>query len=247
MKSLSCFVLCLILLPIISFAQAGKKDTPPPFLYLHNGTLLKEGEFETKGGFFGKRFRYNNGDKINFNDIKFYQGEDGYFANYYGRFAACTETGTFDLFTLIEENTYHDNDGYAQTSSIKRYLYTKDFGDLKPLNYDNLKADFSVFPNSDHPQEEKIILGLLEQGKQRRKTKMVVLLSGISGFVVGTALYTSVVGQNNSDGFTLKNKGLAASGLSISLGGLVTSVVALVLPKESKSYLESLRTYNQTY
>ena len=84
MKDLSYFVLCLVLLPIISFAQVGKQDTPPPFLYLRNGTLLKEGEFEIKGGLFGKRFRYNNGDKINFNDIKFYQGEDGYFANYYG-------------------------------------------------------------------------------------------------------------------------------------------------------------------
>jgi hypothetical protein len=117
---------------------------------------------------------------------------------------------------------------------------------LKPLNYDNLKADFSVFPNSDHPQEEKIILDLLEQGKQRRKKKLVVLLSGISGFVVGTALYVSAFGEDNS-GFMLRNKGLAASGLSLSLGGLVTTVVALALPKESKSYLESFRTYNRTY
>lgn len=245
MKDLSYFILCLVLLPIISFAQVGKQDRPPPFIYLRNGTLLKEGEFETKGGFFGKRFRYNNGDKISFNDIKFYQGEDGYFANYYGRFAACTETGTFDLFTLIEENSYYDGNTQVQTSS-KRYLYTKDFGDLKPLNYDNLKADFSVFPNSDHPQEEKIILDLLEQGKQRRKKKLVVLLSGISGFVVGTALYVSAFGEDNS-GFMLRNKGLAASGLSLSLGGLVTTVVALALPKESKSYLESFRTYNRTY
>jgi len=247
MKSLSYFVLYLVLLPVISFAQAEKQDTLPPFLYLRNGTLLKEGEFETKGGFFGKRFRYNNGDKINFNDIKFYQGEDGYFANYYGRFAACTETGTFDLFTLIEQSTYYDNNGYARTSSTKRYLYTKDFGDLKPLNYDNLKADFSVFPNNDHPQEEKIILNLLEQGKQRRKKKLVVLLSGLSGFVVGTALFASAAGPDNNGVFRLKNKGLAASGLSVSLGGLVTSVVALALPKESKSYLESFRTYNRTY
>jgi hypothetical protein len=121
MKDLSYFILCLVLLPIISFAQVGKQDRPPPFIYLRNGTLLKEGEFETKGGFFGKRFRYNNGDKISFNDIKFYQGEDGYFANYYGRFAACTETGTFDLFTLIEENSYYDGNTQVQTSS-KRYL-----------------------------------------------------------------------------------------------------------------------------
>jgi len=241
------FALCLALLPIISFAQKEKTDTPPPFIYLRNGTLLKEGEFEIKGGLFGKRFRYNNGDKISFNDIKFYQGEEGYFANYYGRFAACTETGTFDLFTVIETSSYYDNNGYARTSSTKRYLYTKDFGDLKPLNYNNLKADFSIFPNSDHPQEEKIILGLLEQGKQRRKTKLVVLLSGLSGFVVGTALFASAAGPDNSGVFRLQNKGLAVSGLSVSLGGLVTSVVALALPKESKSYLESFRTYNRTY
>lgn len=246
MKDLSYFVLCLVLLPIISFAQVGKQDTPPPFLYLRNGTLLKEGEFEIKGGLFGKRFRYNNGDKISFNDIKFYQGDEGYFANYYGRFAACTETGTFDLFTLIEENSYYDGNNQVHTSS-KRYLYTKDFGDLKPLNYDNLKADFSVFPNSDHPQEEKIILDLLEKGKKRRKTKMGVLLSGISGCVVGTALYVSAVGRDDSGVFRLRNKGLAASGLSLSVGGLVTSIVALALPKESKSYLESFRTYNRTY
>ncbi len=246
MKPSFYFVLFLVLLPIISVAQEGKQDTPPPFLYLRNGTLLKEGEFEIKGGLFGKRFRYNNGDKINFNDIKFYQGEDGYFANYYGRFAACTETGTFDLFTLIEENSYYDGNTQVHTSS-KRYLYTKDFGDLKPLNYDNLKADFSVFPNSGHPQEEKIILDLLEKGKKRRKTKMGVLLSGISGCVVGTALYVSAVGRDDSGVFRLRNKGLAASGLSLSVGGLVTSIVALALPKESKSYLESFRTYNRTY
>lgn len=246
MKYLLFFVLCLVLMPNISFSQKEKGDTILPFLYLNDGTFLEEDEFEVKKGIFGMRFFNSGGDKIDIPNIKFYQSDKEYLAGFGGSFAIRKEAGTLDLYTLSESSTYYNGSRHVRATS-SYYLYNRGFEDLKVFNYDNLKSEFSVFPNNNHPQEEKIILGLLEKGKKSRKTNTIVFVSGVSALVVGAVLFGVSTGSDENGGFLAGNPQLGLAGLGLSAAGVVTMFSTSFLPKERKFYLKSFRTYNRVY
>ncbi|MFM9950382.1 MAG: hypothetical protein ACKV1O_20770 [Saprospiraceae bacterium] len=105
MKSLSYLVLGLALLPLTVFSQKEKTDTLSPMLFLRNGTLLKQHEFEVESGLFGDRFFDSTGDKIGIKDIKFYQSKEARYGYYSKKATIRRETGTFDLY-FYQEKVY---------------------------------------------------------------------------------------------------------------------------------------------
>ncbi len=235
-----------ILLPINLFAQKAKQDTIQPFLYLQDGTMLQRDQFEMKRGLFGRGF-YQNGEKIDFQNIKFYQSSKEYYAAYGNRLVTRKEKGTLDLYTFVESSTYYTSDGYSRRVSTKHYLYTKGFDDLKLVSYDNLKSDFKVFPNNDHPGEKKIVLDLLEKGLKRKKTRKTLVLSGLGGMLLGTACFAAGFGPDETGVTTLRSKGLTYAGLALTTGGLGVSITGLVMRNEREYYVKALKHYNKFY
>jgi len=241
MKYLSCLVLGLILLPLTAFSQKEKTDTLSPMLFLRNGTLLKQHEFEVESGLFGIRFFDSSGDKIGIKDIKFYQSKEARYAYYSKKATIRQETGTFDLYFLSGTSGYYSGDRYMHGSSSK-YFYAKGFGDLRELKYRNLKSDLGVFPNNEFPQEEKIILDFLEKGKKRKLTRQVMIFSGLTALITGY-----VLAQSSNDNFWTRNKAGISGGYWLSFTGAGIMGAALIIPKERRFYIEAFRTYNRIY
>jgi hypothetical protein len=63
-------------------AQERPSDLGPTdhFIYLHDNTLLREGDFEVKNNLLFKRFFFPTGEKINLAGIKYFQDKNGYYA-----------------------------------------------------------------------------------------------------------------------------------------------------------------------
>jgi len=241
MKSLSCLVFGLILLPLIAFSQKGKTDTLSPMLFLRNGTLLKQHEFEVESGLFGNRFFDSTGDKIAIKDIKFYQSKEARYGYYSKKATIRQETGTFDLYFLSGTTGYYSGNRYMHGSPSK-YFYAKGFGDLRELKYRNLKSDLGVLPNNEFPEEEKIILDFLEKGKKRKLTKQVIIWTGISALIAGT-----ILAESPGDNFWTSKKAGLKGGYWLGIAGVGISGVSILMPSEHKFYLEALRAYNKVY
>ncbi len=262
MKNLICALLLLVILPAAVYSQVRIPKTTPgnstsepqePFLYLFDGTLLREGEFTGDKGLFTDRFYYSDGSRIQNTDIKFYQDENlNYYGNYRSEadkkyntynFALRKEKGTFSLYASLTSSPVPG--GVSMT-----YFYARGFEDLKPLNYLNLKEDLGVFPNNKHPEEEKAILGLIEKGQTRKRNKRISLFSGLAVF--STGLVIAAIAEKNSTsqlyGVTdPKSQKLQRTGILISTAGLGGMITSLVIPKPEKAYIKALKHYNRFY
>lgn len=234
----------LLALPLFMSAQKSKADTLEPFLYLTNGTLLEKYEFKATGGLFEQKFAYANGDKINIANVKFYQDEKNYYGLTPDGFARREEKGVYDLFGVIAPDGHYCGDQYIRTSRKTHYYTTKEFGNLKPFTYENLKPDLSLFPDNSHHSEHRIILRLLEKGQRQNKNKGTRLIVGVSAMAAGL-LVSAASNKAANDSFS---SGTALPiGPVLMLGGLGVAVSSFAMKKPEAYYLEAFKTYNRAY
>lgn len=254
MKPYNYAFLLLLLLSFSSLAQDKKADLADDehFVYLHDGTLFKTGDYIEKKALFRYNYFYKNGDKIKWRDIKFHQNKKGYYGKTDTRYAIREEIGTIDLFYQMEESGGHvGSDGYYKSGgSSKSYYYAKGFGQLKNFTYKNLKEDLTVFPNSNFPDQEKIIVEYLELGKKRQKNKWIRLAAGTGVFIVGGIIWSQAQG-GDIPGITPSNsqtnKKQERTGMIIAGVGFTGAVSALFIKKPFKSYRAALRAFNEVY
>jgi hypothetical protein len=152
---------------------------------------------------------------------------------------------------MEESGGYVGNDGYYKSGgSSKSYYYAKGFSNLKNFTYKNLKEDLTVFPNSNFPEQEKIIVEYLDLGKKRQKNKWIRLAAGTGVFIVGGIIWNQAQGDD-TPGITPSNsetnKKQQRTGMIIAGVGFTGAVSALFMKKPFKSYRAALRAYNEVY
>ena len=235
-------ILALLIFSFTSFAQKDIEElsSTENFVYLKDGTLLKDGEFVFKKKLFQNRYSHLNGDKIILRDISFYQDDKGYFAVQTGKtiFGQKTyepikrfETGRIDLFKKIT-STY---DGKTSSRSSIDY-YSRGFEGLNSINYKNLKRDLILSDDENLKIHNELILSHLEKGKKNKKTGNTLLWAGLGTFVAGIGL--TEAGKNND---SLKLLGNVTAGI-----GFVGAISSLIIHSKP-SYRNAIREYNKFY
>lgn len=219
-------------------AQERPADLGPNdhFIYLHNNTLLREGDFEVKQNLLFKRFFYPTGEKVNVADIKYFQDKKGYYAVFSGGYdtAKRLENGTFDLFVKYD----YVSAGPGPGGTSRTYYYARGFGDLRRLQYKNLKADLILDPGAAYKTQNELINKYLEKGKTRRIVSLSMLGGGMATFLVGALIYQS----DNGPVITPAQR----TGLVIGIAGILTAGISLTI-NDDKPLIKALKEYNKVY
>jgi hypothetical protein len=238
----------LIILTIPAFSQddlydsLGEKDE---FIYLYSGKLLRRGEFEIKDKFLSKRkFYYKNGEEIKTEEINFY-GDGEYF---YGKNKPVSDKEVNYTFFLKREkhgaiDLYYYYTYVTKTkgrySRERVYTYVRKFGEIKSINYENLKEDLVLSDDIKYKEQNKLITHSLEKGNKNRKAGPKVMAAGFAVFIVGAAVYSGAdENENNNNKIT---------GFAISLPGFVTTVVGLGMWSSARLFFKAIDLYNEAY
>lgn len=230
----------VLILTLLFSLQLTAQDKPKNleegehFIYLNNNKLLREGDYTVKKGLLLRRFYYLNGKKIKLKEMKYFQDSRGYFGVKNGYTLERTESGEIDLFFKID---YDGPINGSYSTRSKTYYYTKGFGDLKQLKYQDLMEDLELEKTGVgfNPKKNQI-LDLLEEGKRKRKTSIILLVGGI-----GTMLAGVLLSRPKEEMGDPKVLGIVVSGV-----GLVGTVTGLVI-KPEKSYLKAIQEYNRLF
>jgi hypothetical protein len=167
------------------------------FLFLYSGQLINGYSIELKSPFFKERHFLVDGLSYDDNLVKFYQNDEGYFANTmrlrgsaYPTFSRRVKKGRMNLYEYTSYNTSAMSYGYAGTPGFgghgtygsvggfglgvampqTKYYYNKGFDDLKRISFENLSKDMV-----DNP----MAMSALNDWEKTRKTGSVLMLSGI--------------------------------------------------------------------
>lgn len=232
---------CLLLSLISSLglhAQERPADLSPTdhFIYLHDNTLLREVDFEVKQNLLSRRFFFPSGEKINLADIKYFQDKKGYYAVFSSGYdtAKRLEYGTIDLFVKYD----YVSTGPGPGGISKSYYYARGFGDLKRLQYKNLKADLILDPDPAFKTQNELINKYLEKNKTRRTVSLAMLGGGLATFLVGGLIYES------GDGPVVTPA--QRTGLAICLAGILTAGISVTINRD-KPLMNALKEYNKVY
>jgi hypothetical protein len=236
-------------LPLFAFCQDKQyniNDTEN-FLLLRDGTLLKEGQFVKKqANILGENFQYTNGTKIKVADVKYYRTSDGYFGMYEVnaetfRPAKRISMGTVSLYERkVTTTQYHRSPWggmgtYTKSSSKVNYI-ARPFGELKFMNYRNLKEAFVLDPVKE--DQNKVVLEYLNKGNTLKWKKYGLNVLGVGALLTGAVIYVS--------GRAKDPKPSPVPAFVLMGAGFVTYTIAVNLHPE-KSYSKALGEYNTAY
>lgn len=130
---------------------------------MFNGKLIPAEKVIYNSKILGKDFINVDDQRYEINDVKFYQGLDGFYANskkyQVGNFLKRKEEGNANIYwfsgsvssTTSGPGGYHPpGTGYTitQTSTKTTFFYNIGFEDLKKMKYRNLKLDFANHPDA---------------------------------------------------------------------------------------------------
>ncbi len=190
--------------------EAGKvspyKIEPYNFLYLMDDSVLKVHRLELNQPLMGPSYFMADGKKVDGRFVKFFQNDYGFYSNlmnvkgtYNPEFSLCEVHGKINLFSHVVYSMgttyglgseYYDSgysDGLYLNWSVTHYYYNKDFGDLKKVNYKNLKTDLA-----DNPESMKYLTDY------KRASDNAVLLA-ITGYTIMTLTTISLINKMNHD------------------------------------------------
>ncbi|MBE2209619.1 MAG: hypothetical protein IAE84_18665 [Saprospiraceae bacterium] len=233
--------LATIMMPGLLSAQDKEPDLTRPFLYLNNGSILSEHQFQVNNNI--SKFKDLNGKKIALKNIRFYQSGSEYFAAYKGKLAPREQTGIFDIYARHYSGYYN-----ASTNRVippaSYYYYAQGFGEVKQLKYNNLKTDLTAFPNNRFPEEERIILDLLQKGKKRDTTREILRWTGAASMLASLVLLGSG-NKGGSSGNYQQNSYVAP--LALSLGGAGLLIAYRGINGGYVFYEDAVKSYNIMY
>ncbi|MFK7809304.1 MAG: hypothetical protein AB8F74_15980 [Saprospiraceae bacterium] len=210
------------------------------FIYLVDGTLLRKGQFKDQTRTLNSRYYFPSGNRIYLRSILYLNTKNGYFAIRKGNYISRVDDGYFNVFKA-ELHTYGPMRadyksmlGGSQTS--KKVYYSIELGTLKRARYSTISKDYSNPSNGFLIKQNELILTYLEKGRRSKRTKQVVMVTGLGLLASGLTSLGSkqILGIDKTEGRVL---------MGIGLGTFVTSL--FLIP--DKYYRKSLQEFNRTF
>ncbi|MBC7777947.1 MAG: hypothetical protein H7246_21110 [Phycisphaerae bacterium] len=239
----------LLTFPLFAFCQEKKYDINPTenFLLLRNGTVLKEGQFAIKESALGEQFSYADGQKIKLADVNYYRTSEGYFGMYKVNavtFRPVTRraTGTLELYDRTVSSVHYHGPSlsgapaYTSRSSSNVQYFARPFGEIKIMNYKNLKEAFVFDPARG--SQNKDILKHLNKGNTQKWSKYGLTIGGFGAVAAGMGMW--LLGRSKEPPSSI------VPALVVGGGGLVAYSIGSLLQPE-KSYLKAMQLYNSNY
>ena len=249
MKTIKLICLAILVFPHLVYPQIGisnpAEEPENNFIYLFNGNIILEDQDYYLNTGVLKTYHFQNGEKVDFKDVKFIKKEDGFFGviptrtlfgtRIYG-FAKREEIGAINLF--VQTKDIYNPSSNQNIKSKFWYYSNSTFGELKKVNYPNLKQDLVFETNPDLIPGNNEVLALMEKGQKKRKLAFTLLGVGLGTALIGNTLY--LISPDNS--FSTQRV-IGISCMVIGYGGMVSAFAI----KPRKYYLEAARTYNKVY
>ncbi len=236
---------------LISQAQAQVQDAKN-YLYLYSDSVIYARKIQLRSDYSGYWQIRADSRRIPVDQVKFFNNEEGFFAN--TRKLTFTRTTEFSeriiegKINLFQERPYdpyaynwrHSHHNNRATPINLSIYYNKGFGDLKKVNYKNLKDDLS-----DHPES----MEFLNNYRKNANLSKVMYVSAGASAIAGLAYFLvqgkSQMNSTSGPGFgqsSIKEVNFAPAfillGLSagFALGGFVFQTSG---PKHIESAIES--------
>jgi hypothetical protein len=196
-----------IVLPIVialfpGFLSGQIDEKPKKFLCLFPDSMIYASDIKYHRQSLGKDYFIVDSLRIYSGSVKFYNNETGFYAqNENGDFIRMIKEGRVNLFEY-KFTTYQPAPGYYNPytgiyfpslnppiqETFTKYYYNKGFGDLKKVNYQNLKIDLS-----DNPESMFHII----KYKSLRKAQISTFIIG-SACMFGPLIVSNITGTQNS-------------------------------------------------
>jgi hypothetical protein len=159
-------------------------------------------------------------------------------------------SGRYNVYMQRSESagTYDSRGNYRNGSPTKSYFYSIGFDDVKKFKYKNLKVDLADFSGDASLEDQQRVIGILEKGKKRSRTRSTLIWSGVGVMLVGIGV--SQLGKGNDEPTLIEAPTYTQNeklGLAITAVGLGISVTGLVMKDERKFYLKAVEEYNRIY
>ena len=242
-------VLLLVIPAFIGYSQIDTTDVQLTeslegsyFAYLYNKDVVEGSDVFYANPIFKAAFIQVDEKRYNVRSVKFYQNEEGFFANtngltYSSNFAYRIETGSINLYELVRESynpgVYNGGMWMGGGSSTRiDNFYNIGFGNLKKATYDNLKYDLRDKPEA-----------LLHLDKYKSKQHLTYgLYAGAAVMVIGSfALFSNQAANTNPsvNGFN------SAPFIGLSLGGAALGWIAYYVGLDKYRHIrDAIGAYN---
>ncbi|SDJ55575.1 hypothetical protein SAMN04487898_103244 [Pedobacter sp. ok626] len=208
------------------------------FLYLYSDSIIYAADIKLRPDFLGAMQLRADSKRVKMEQVKFFNNEDGFFANTkrlkFGSSPSFSERiveGRINVFQEITYDPFFYERGYGRRD--RRYshrdrrleainlnmYYNKGYGDLKKVNYNNLKKDMT-----DHAAS----MDLLESYNKSLRTSRLLYTAAGASIVAGMITFLTNASANGKGGtasfassFALLGlgTGFALGGYSVSLSG----------------------------
>lgn len=223
-------------------AQMGGSEN---FIYLYSDSVIQARDVRLRPDVFGSWQLRADSRRVPIQQVKFFSNKDGFFAN--TRKLSLTGENEFServiegRINLYQQSSYgpglygpyhHQHYNRRQPVDVRMY-YNMGFGDLKKVNYHNLKQDMA-----DRPESIDLLAGYrksMNTGKLMYAAAGASIVAGLVSFLVssgnekmsegdffsGKKNFSNSSGPNFTAGFAL-----LGAGAGFALGGYVISAKA---------------------
>lgn len=216
--------LLIVALVCYGFSTSAQVDESQDFVYLYSDSLLRAERVTFRPGIIGDWQLRADSRKLNDRDVKFFNSKDGFFANTrklhplgYTEFAERVTKGNINLYQQTDYDNSFVRPGYRfadrRRSSVNGNLfYNKGFGDVKRVNYRNLREDMS-----DNEQSIDVLAGYR---KSLNTSRALYISAGVSALASIISFWTQTNSMDiHKDANFTPGYVLVGAGLGLAIGG----------------------------
>jgi hypothetical protein len=231
--------LLLVALACYGLSASAQVRESNNFIYYYSDSLVYAKDIRLRPDYLNSMVLRADSRRIPINQVKFFNNEDGFFANTrklnldgHIAFSERIIEGKINLYQEHAFNPQYNEDHHQysvnNTSPIYFQLhYNKGFGDLKRVDYDNLKYDMADNSKS---------MELLENYRRNMRTSNILYVSAGVSLLGALVTFLSSRGPGSNSTPILALFGIGAAG---SVGGLTYKAIGF------KRLEEAVDNYNR--
>lgn len=197
--------LLIVVMACYGLNARAQVDESKNFLYLYSDSVIFAKRISLRADVFNTLQLRADSRRVSTDRVKFFNNQDGFFANTrqvtFGRRSAFSERiieGRINLYQQLAyepyryENEYGYGSRYSRPETVEMNMYyNKGYGDLKKVNYNNLKQDMADRAES---------MDLLKRYRKNINTARTLYIAGGASVVAGLVTFL-VNGKNSQKAF----------------------------------------------